>query len=80
MNFQQSGFEGGAQEYDQAARDEVRVAVARATAMSSVEMLTRKGAFEQRAEQFRTSSCHSVGRDEQCRRQRTENPEHKFAG
>ena len=55
VNLQQSGFEGAAQEYDPPARDEVRVAVARATAMSSVEMLARIGAFEQHAEQFWTS-------------------------
>ena len=53
--FQQAGFERGAQEYDQASRDEVHVAVAQATEMSRAEKLARTGAVEQQAEQSWTS-------------------------
>ena len=42
LNFQQAGFETGAQEHEQSARDEVDVTVARAV---------KKGALEQLAEQ-----------------------------
>ena len=42
LNFQQADFERAAQEYEQAARDEVHVAVAQATEMSRAEMRKRK--------------------------------------
>ena len=38
LNFQQAGFERAAQEYEQAARDEVHIAVAQASDMSKAEM------------------------------------------
>ena len=40
-NFQRTGFERAAQEYEEAARDEVYVAFARTTETSRAEMLTR---------------------------------------
>ena len=55
MNFQQAGFNITAQEYEQAARDEVHVAVAQATETSRADMLARLGALEQLAEQSWTS-------------------------
>ena len=39
MNYQQAGFERAAPEYEQAARDQVHVAVVRATDMTRAEML-----------------------------------------
>ena len=38
LNFQHTGFEGAPQEYEQASRVEVHVAVAPATAMSCAEI------------------------------------------
>ena len=55
MNFQQAGFERAAQEYEQASRDQVHVAVAQATGVSGAEMLERMGALEHHAEQTWTS-------------------------
>ena len=52
--FQQAGFHRAAQEYDQAAGDEVLVAVAQAIEMSA-EMRERMGALEHRAKQSWTS-------------------------
>ena len=46
LKFQQAGFERATQESEQAARDEVNVAVARATEMSRAEMPTGMGAFD----------------------------------
>ena len=51
----QSGFERAAQEYEQAAHDEVHVAVAQATEMSRAEMRERMGALENHAAQTWTS-------------------------
>ena len=44
MNFQQAGFGRAAQKYEQAALDEVHVAVAQATVMSRAEMREGVGA------------------------------------
>ena len=55
LNCQQGSIERAAQEREQAARDEVHVAVARATEMSGAELLARMNALEQRAEQSWTS-------------------------
>ena len=46
LNVQQPGFERAAQEYEQAVRDEVHVAVAQVAQMSRAEMRTRMGALE----------------------------------
>ena len=43
LNFRQAGFERAAQEDEQAARDEVHVAVAQATKMSGEELRERRG-------------------------------------
>ena len=51
LNFQHAGFERAAQEYEQATRDEVYLAVVLATDMSRAETLTIMGAFENEAEQ-----------------------------
>ena len=72
LNFQRTGFERAAQETEQAARDDVHVAVARASEMSGAERLARMGALEHRTEQSWTS--HQIifdGRDEKCRRRRS---------
>ena len=55
LNFQQAGFERAAQEYEQAARAEVHVAVAQATEMSGAEMRESVVAVENQAEQTWTS-------------------------
>ena len=55
MHLQQAGLERAAQEHEQVARDEFIVAVARATKMSRAELLARKNALEQRAQQSWTS-------------------------
>ena len=49
LNVQQAGFERAAQENEEAARDEVHVAVAQSTEMSRGEMLTRTGALGNQA-------------------------------
>ena len=41
LNFQQTGFERAARQYEEAARDEVYVAFAQTTETSRAEMLTR---------------------------------------
>ena len=51
----QAGFERGAREHEQAARDEFHVVSARDTEMSRAEVLARMGALERRAEQSLTS-------------------------
>ena len=62
LNSQHSGFVRAAQEYGQARRDEVRVAVAQATEMSSAEMLARMYAVKHREEQnLIFSSSHVSG-------------------
>ena len=53
LNFQQAGFERAAQEYEQAARDEVHVAGARKCL--DEEMLETMGALENEAEHTWTS-------------------------
>ena len=58
LNFQQAGLERAAQEYEQAARDEVHVAVAQAIDMSTAETRERKGAIETQA--GRTWTSHQV--------------------
>ena len=47
LNFQQSGFERADQEYEQAARVEVHVAVAQTTVMSRAEMRERMDALRE---------------------------------
>ena len=56
LNYHQAGFERAAPEYEQSARDEVHVAVVRATDMTRAEMLARMDGLEQRAGQ----SSHQV--------------------
>ena len=68
-NFEQAGFERAARDNEQLARDEVDVAIARATQMSCVELLARMD----------FSSSDSIGRDEWRRKRRTGNPEKKFS-
>ena len=68
-NFQHSRFQRAAQEYEQAVCDEVHAGVATATEMSRAELKGKNGG---RAN-LDFSSSHSFGRDEQCRRRRTEN-------
>ena len=51
VNLQQAVFERVAQEYEQAARDEVHVAGAQATEMSGAELRRRMGALENQTEQ-----------------------------
>ena len=51
LNFHQAGSDTAAQEYEQAARDEVLVAVAHSTERSRAKMLAIMGALERRAEQ-----------------------------
>ena len=58
LNFQQASFERAAQEYEQAARDEVHVALAQDTEMSGAEMRERLEAVENQAEQ--TWTAHQV--------------------
>ena len=55
LNLQQAVFERVAQEYEQAARDEVHVAGAQATEMSGAELRRRMGALENQTEQTWTS-------------------------
>ena len=55
LNFQQAGFEGAVQEYDQAVCGEVHVALAQATDMPRAEVRERTSALENQAEQTWTS-------------------------
>ena len=55
-DFQRAGFERAAQEYEQAARDEVHVAVAQLTKMFRAELRKRMGALQHQAEQTWTSN------------------------
>ena len=55
-DFQRAGFERAAQEYEQAARDEVHVAVAQLTNMFRAELRKRMGALQHQAEQTWTSN------------------------
>ena len=60
-------------------RDEVHVAVAQATDMSRAEMLAIMDALEHCITIVGFSSCHFIGRDEQCRLRRTGNPQENLA-
>ena len=55
FEFQHAGSERAGQDFEQAARDVVHVAVAQATAMFSAEMRKRTSALESQAEQTWTS-------------------------
>ena len=59
LDFQQAGFGIAAQEYEQAAHDEVHVTVAQATDVSRAEMRQRMGALwkSSRATLYSSSSC-----------------------
>ena len=50
LNFQQAGCERAAQDFEEAARDEVHVAVAQATEVSGKEMREVMGALDTQAE------------------------------
>ena len=71
LNFKQVGFERAALDHEQAARDEIHAAVARATEMSNAEMGEITGARKSSRANLDVSSSYALERDEQCRRRRT---------
>ena len=78
LNFQQAGFERADQEYEQAARGEVRDAVAQATEMSRVEMRETIGCSRKSSRvNLDVSSSFIVERDEQFRKRRAGKSEKK---
>ena len=80
LNFKTAGFGWAAQEYNQAARDEVHVAVAQVAEMSRAKMRTVMGALANQSEQ--TWTYHPVMLSDEMNSvagDALEKPEKKFA-